>query len=65
MYGEQWYWEHLGMLSNQKYEEHWEKKKALYEKHGYSQNPITTTEEGGFDSQRVLGLFKEIFGITD
>ncbi|HPN36714.1 MAG TPA: AAA family ATPase [bacterium] len=63
MYGEQWYWEHLGMLSKPRYREHWEKKKAWYEKHGYAENLITTTEEGGFNSKNVQSILKNKFGI--
>ena len=65
LYGDQWYWEHLGMLSRPSYRAHWNKKKAWYEKHGFAENLITTTEEGGFDSQVVLKILKEKFGIAD
>ena len=44
---------------------HWEKKKAWYEKHGFAENLIVTTEEGGFDSQMVLKILKDKFGITE
>lgn len=64
IYGEKWYWEHLGMLSKPKYREHWEKKKAWYEKQGFADNLITTTEGEGFDSQAVLKVLEEKFGIT-
>lgn len=59
IHGEQWYWEHLGMLSKPSYRAHWEKKKAWYEKHGFIQNLITTSEEEGFDSQKVLQIINE------
>ena len=62
IHGEQWYWEHLGMLSKPSYRAHWEKKKAWYEKHGFIQNLITTSEEEGFDSQRVLQIINEKLG---
>jgi len=43
--GEIWYWEHLGMLHDTRYRNHWETKKAWYEKHGFAENLITTTEK--------------------
>lgn len=63
IHGEQWYWEHLGMLTNQKYREHWENKKNWYKKHGFADNLITTTENNGFDSQRVRQIIREKFDI--
>lgn len=30
--GEKWYWEHLGMMDNERYKRHWEYKKKWYEK---------------------------------
>jgi hypothetical protein len=38
-----WYWEHLGMLAIKEYREHWEEKRAWYEKHFPGQ--LITTEE--------------------
>ena len=61
--GEQWYWEHLGMLSKPSYRIHWEKKKAWYEKHGFAQNLITTSEEEGFDSKKVLQTISKDLGL--
>jgi exodeoxyribonuclease V alpha subunit len=63
LFGDQYYWEHLGMLSVPTYRAHWDKKKAWYEKHGFADKLITTTEEGGFDSQKVLQILKERFGV--
>ncbi|MBI9050769.1 MAG: AAA family ATPase [Anaerolineaceae bacterium] len=63
IYGENWYWEHLGMLSRPAYREHWEEKKHWYEKHGFSENLIITTEDSGFDSSAVLKIIEEKFGI--
>jgi exodeoxyribonuclease V alpha subunit len=57
--GQEWYWEHLGMLHDERYRNHWETKRAWYEKHGFADRLITTTEEGGFDSQSVLQILKE------
>ncbi len=61
--GENWYWEHLGMLSVPKYKKHWETKKAWYEKHGLSERLITTTESEGFDSTSVTKVLQEKLGI--
>ena len=65
IYGDKWYWEHLGMLSKPSYRTHWEKKKAWYEKHGFGEKLIISTEESGFDSQVVLQILKDKFGITE
>lgn len=62
--GEEWYWEHLGMLHNESYREHWAKKKAWYEKHGFASNLIITQEVGGFDSSQVNQLLQDRFGIS-
>lgn len=61
--GEEWYWEHLGMLHDERYRNHWETKRAWYEKHGFADRLITTSEVGGFDSQSVLQVLRERFGI--
>ena len=58
--GENWYWEHLGMLHDEGYRNHWETKRAWYEKHGFADRLITTTEEGGFDSKSVLRVLDEL-----
>lgn len=57
--GEEWYWEHLGMLHNERYRSHWETKHAWYEKHGFADRLIFTSETSGFDSQSVLQVLKE------
>jgi len=57
--GEEWYWEHLGMLHDERYRNHWETKRAWYEKHGFADRLITTSEGPGFDSQDVLQVLKE------
>jgi superfamily I DNA/RNA helicase len=41
--GYTWYWEHLGMLENSDYRDHWEEKQAWYEEHFSGQ--LITTEE--------------------
>jgi exodeoxyribonuclease V alpha subunit len=42
--GEEFFWEHLGMLSKPEYAEHWEVKKKWYEKHFPGR--LLTTDEG-------------------
>jgi len=61
--GETWYWEHLGMLDEPRYREHWEKKRAWYERHGFADRLIITTETEGFDSIAVKEVFRRTFGI--
>lgn len=61
--GEEWYWEHLGMLHDERYRNHWETKRAWYEKHGFADRLITTSEVSGFDSQEVLRVLREWLGI--
>ena len=61
--GEEWYWEHLGMLHDERYRNHWETKEAWYEKHGFADRLITTSETSGFDSTIVLEALKERLGI--
>lgn len=60
--GEEWYWEHLGMLHDERYRNHWETKRAWYEKHGFADRLITTSETTGFDSTIMLQVLKERFG---
>lgn len=61
--GDEWYWEHLGMLHDKRYRNHWKTKKAWYEKHGFADHLIVTEEQGGFDSKVVERVLKEHFGI--
>jgi hypothetical protein len=61
--GEDWYWEHLGMLHDESYRNHWETKQAWYEKHGFADRLITTTEKSGFDSQTALRAIEEFLAI--
>jgi hypothetical protein len=59
--GDEWYWEHLGMLDKEEYRNHWNAKKEWYEKNGFSDRLITTKEEKGFDSKRIDKTIKEYF----
>ena len=42
--GQTWYWEHLGMLGDEKYNEDWAKKKTIFESMGIIDRVITTKE---------------------
>jgi len=60
------YWEHLGMLSNKKYADDWERKKAGYETGETSEdfgNLIITKDNrnGGIDSKRIAEIVNELY----
>ena len=69
--GENWYWEHCGMMHNEDYRLRWERKKELYERNGFGvygeQNPdgrLIVTEDGpeqGLDSQKIEKLVRRLF----
>ena len=60
--GDTFYWEHCGMMNNEKYKQHWEEKKKFYKKCGIKEgkNLIVTYdgENGGIDSQVVEKMIK-------
>ncbi len=57
--GEQYFWEHLGMLDKEEYKRHWEVKKVWYEKHFPGR--LVTTEESGNLSIDAEALIKSKF----
>ena len=59
--GEEWYWEHLGMLDKVEYRNHWEAKKEWYKKHGFSEKLIVTDEKEGIDSQKFEQIIQDYF----
>lgn len=61
--GEDWYWEHEGMLHDPAYRKHQEEKHSWYKKHGFSNHLIVTTEKRGFDSKKVLKIIKTKLGL--
>lgn len=61
--GETWYWEHLGMLHDEGYRNHWETKEAWYRQHGFSDQLIVTREHKGFDSPSVVTILQDRLGI--
>lgn len=57
--GEQFYWEHLGLLERDEYKRHWDTKKAWYEKHFPGR--LVTTEESGNLSITARNLIETRF----
>jgi hypothetical protein len=57
--GEEYYWEHLGMLDLTDYAEHWNKKECWYKKH--FPNKLLTTREGNDLSGQIKHLMLEAF----
>lgn len=58
-HGEEYYWEHLGLLEQDKYRVHWEEKKAWYEKNFHGR--LVTTEESGELSIAAQELIRNNF----
>ena len=63
--GEEWYWEHCGMMSDAKYAKRWKEKEKFYEKNGIvrGKNLIVTEEYDGegLDSFKINEMIKEVF----
>ncbi|MEI6045350.1 MAG: AAA family ATPase [Chloroflexota bacterium] len=57
--GEEYYWEHLGMLDQEKYRNHWETKKAWYAK--FFPGKLLITEESGELSKEANSLIEQHF----
>ena len=53
--GEDFYWEHLGMLNNPAYNAHWTKKKAWYDKH-FPGKLLTTIDSTNLskDAEKII-----------
>ncbi|MBE6005416.1 MAG: RNA helicase [Lachnospiraceae bacterium] len=63
--GEEWYWEHCGMMDDPKYKKRWEDKKTFYKKNGIEEGKnliVTYDENGSLDSQKVEKIIDDIFG---
>ena len=56
--GEKYYWEHLGLLSQPEYKEHWEQKQSWYEKH--FPGKLLVTKEGGDLSKSADELIRNL-----
>lgn len=63
--GEEWYWEHCGMMSDAKYAKRWAEKEKFYAKNGIvrGKNLIVTEEHDGegLDSFQINEMIKDIF----
>ncbi len=57
--GEKWYWEHLGRLDNEEYRNHWETKKAWYDR--FFPERLVTTYESGDLSKDANTLIEQYF----
>ncbi len=58
-HGQEYYWEHLGLLEQDKYRAHWEEKQRWYEKNFPSR--LITTEESGELSIHAQELVQQYF----
>lgn len=64
--GDEWFWEHCGMMEDPKYRKRWEDKKAFYKKNGIEEgrNLIVTYDvNGAIDSQIVETIIQETFDV--
>lgn len=59
--GEDWCWEHEGMLHKEEYRNHQQTNHEWYKKHGFDSHLIFTTEEKGFDSTKVQEVIDKFF----
>lgn len=57
--GEEYYWEHLGLLGKKDYAAYWEKKKSWYDKH--FPDFLITTEESSTLSRDAKSLLQKVF----
>lgn len=57
--GSTWYWEHLGLLGNEQYNERWQEKKKIYQELGIFDKVLITKESAVLSSQ-VNELIKKI-----
>ena len=59
--GEEFYWEHLGMIKDPEYRKEWERKRKWYEENGYIDKLIISKDKpgGGIDSKEIERLAKE------
>ena len=60
------YWEHCGMLADERYRQRWRAKKAVYEAYGIheGENLIVSQDEenGSIDCQRIGEFIRRIIG---
>ena len=60
--GEQWYWEHIGMLDDEEYRNHWETKKVWYESN--FPGKLLTTKESRNLSHDALKIIQKHFSVN-
>ncbi|MEQ8192327.1 MAG: exonuclease, partial [Candidatus Eremiobacterota bacterium] len=58
--GEKWYWEHLGLMQEESYKNHWETKKAWYDK--FFPGRLLITEESGNLSRDANEIIQKLAG---
>jgi len=61
-HGETWYWEHLGMLGDEQYDEDWKEKKDIYLQMGIWPQVIITRESAVL-SDIAAGKIKDILSV--
>jgi len=59
--GEEWYWEHLGLLDDEEYRKRWKRKEKWYKKHGFHERLVKSQEVGGLDSKKIDELIEKTF----
>lgn len=59
--GEEFYWEHLGMIEDPEYKKEWKRKKQWYEENHYIDKLIISKDkpDGGIDSKEIERFAKE------
>lgn len=60
--GQTWYWEHLGLLGDDRYESHWRKKEKWYKDNGFFEYLIVTDEQNGVDAVKWQQCLYEKIG---
>jgi len=62
--GETWYWEHLGLLGDEQYNENWQEKKQIFKDLGVYQR-VVTTKESAVLSNQANEIIKRIMSNED
>lgn len=64
--GEEWYWEHCGMMDDPKYKKRWKEKETFYKKNGIEEGKnliVTFDTNGTLDSQKVERIIRDTFNV--
>lgn len=61
--GEEWYWEHLGIMNKPEYKKHWKEKEAWYKK--YFPGKVVVTEESGGLSKDAQKIIRKCFSVSE